>query len=408
MQEAATRAVRKGLRTLDRRARGFVPSAGRPSSRTAPSPIRVHLDEWDWPIRGGDVVRGVVLASDRSLAVVQIGEYRARVGPAEIAWTRRANVADALPAGAVAPFLIVSLTDGGRPQGSPGHPRAGAEAGGRPPRHGPAHGRGEGHGGRLRLRESKFNRATQALRQVGSAFKPIVYAAALEKARLHPRHHHRGRAHLLPQRARARCWSPHNYDYTFLGPIPLRHAIEQSRNIPAIKTLQAVGIETGIEYARKLGLTGELPPYLPIAIGAGEATLAGDDRRLRHLRQPGPAHEADVRHPHHRPRGQRHRGGAARRRTDAIRADTAYIMTSLLRGRGGARHGGPRPQAQAAHRGQDGHHQRLHRRLVHRLRALARGRGVGGLRREEGRAWAAGATAAAPPCPSGWSSGRRP
>ena len=111
---------------------------------------------------------------------------------------------------------------------------------------------------------SKFNRATQAFRQVGSAFKPIVYAAALEKRGLHARHHHRGLAHLVPRTLEqdrlvarttttARSW----------GPIPLRRAIEQSRNIPAIKTLQAVGIETGIEYARKLGLTGELPPYLP-------------------------------------------------------------------------------------------------------------------------------------------------
>src|SRR5262249_62315620 len=57
-------------------------------------------------------------------------------------------------------------------------------------------------------------------------------------------------------------WTPHNFDFKFEGPIPLRHALEDSRNIPAIKTLEVVGIKTAIDYAHKLGLTGELPPYL--------------------------------------------------------------------------------------------------------------------------------------------------
>ena len=68
-------------------------------------------------------------------------------------------------------------------------------------------------------------------------------------------------------------WSPRNYDLGYMGPITLRRAVEQSRNVPAVRALQAVGIDTGIEYAKRLGLSGELPPYLPIALGAGEATL---------------------------------------------------------------------------------------------------------------------------------------
>ena len=68
-------------------------------------------------------------------------------------------------------------------------------------------------------------------------------------------------------------WSPRNYDLKFEGAITVQRAVEQSRNVPAIKTLQAIGIDKGIEYARKFGLKGDLPPYLPIAIGAGEPTL---------------------------------------------------------------------------------------------------------------------------------------
>ena len=90
---------------------------------------------------------------------------------------------------------------------------------------------------------SKFNRATQAFRQVGSAFKPIIYAAALEKAGYTPATIIVDAPISFPDNSSV--WSPHNYDFTFWGPIPLRRAVEQSRNIPAIKTLQAVGIKTG-------------------------------------------------------------------------------------------------------------------------------------------------------------------
>ena len=310
MQEAATRAVRKGLRTPGPqgprlRALARLHPEGRASSPTR-APRRVGPADraratscaaWCWPrtarwpsCRSGSTARGWA--------------------PRTSAWTRRTRLRGAAPRAAVAPFLVVSLTDGGRSQGSPGHPRAGAEAGGRPPRHRAAHGRGEGDGGRLRLRAQQVQPRHAGLPPGGLGLQADRLRGGPGAGGLHARHHHRGRAHLLPREPGA-IWSPHNYDYTFWGPIPVRHAIEQSRNIPAIKTLQVVGIKTGIEYARKLGLTGALPPYLPLAIGAGEATPAGDDGGLRHLRQPGPAHEADVRHAHHRPRGQRRRGGAA-------------------------------------------------------------------------------------------------
>ena len=58
-------------------------------------------------------------------------------------------------------------------------------------------------------------------------------------------------------------WAPQNYDHSYLGPIPLRKAVEQSRNVPAVRTLQAVGVEAGIEYARKLGLQRRAPPVPP-------------------------------------------------------------------------------------------------------------------------------------------------
>jgi penicillin-binding protein 1A len=330
MQEAAVRAVRKGLRVLDRKARGFVkPEASVLVNGLLPEPL--HLDEWDWPIAEGDVVRGVVVASDRFSAVVQLGPYRARLGPADVAWTKRTNLAEVLPRGVVAPFLVQSLAD------NAGRKEARLLLEQEPKVEGAflamdvKTGAVKAMVGGYDFTRSKFNRATQAMRQVGSAFKPFVYAAAVEKMSWTPATVIVDAPISFPNPWNKTVWSPQNYDHRYLGPIPLRKAVEQSRNVPAVKTLQAVGVETGIQYARKLGLAGEFPPYLPIALGAGEATLqemtsayaafANQGLRMKPLLvtritdRDGNVIEDTT------PQAR-----------DAIRADTAFIVTTLLRG----------------------------------------------------------------------------
>jgi penicillin-binding protein 1A len=179
--------------------------------------------------------------------------------------------------------------------------------------------------------KSKFNRATQAMRQVGSAFKPIVYSAALETLGWTPATILVDSPLSFPNPWNGTVWSPQNYDGAYLGPIPLRKAIEQSRNIPAVRTLQAVGVEKGIEYARKLGLAGELPPYLPIALGAGEATLTEMTAAFATFANQGLRMK-----PYLIERITDRDGNVIEqglpRATDALRADTAFILTSLLRG----------------------------------------------------------------------------
>jgi penicillin-binding protein 1A len=330
MQRAAVTALRRGLRLLDRRARGFVrPTASVLKDGAFPDPV--HLDEWDWPMAEGDVVRGVVLASDRTLALVQIGDYRARVGPSEIAWTRQRSVSEVLPRGAVAPFLLQSLGEAG------GKKEARVLLEQEPKVEGAAlalevkTGAVKAMVGGYDFEQSKFNRATQAWRQVGSAFKPIIYSAALEKMGWTPATLIVDAPISFPNPWNKTVWAPRNYDGRYLGPIPVRKAIEQSRNVPAVKTLQALGVETGIEYARKLGLGGELPPYLPIALGAGEATLTEMTAAFATFANQGlrmkPTLITRI----------TDRDGNIIEETrpqakDAIRADTAYIMTSLLRG----------------------------------------------------------------------------
>ncbi len=116
---------------------------------------------------------------------------------------------------------------------------------------------------------SKFNRATQALRQVGSSFKPYVYTAVIDQG---------GSpddtivdAPVTFQTASG-PYSPHNYDNKFEGTISLRRALAQSRNIPALKLADRIGIKTVIEYAHRFGITSNIPAYLPVALGSAEIT----------------------------------------------------------------------------------------------------------------------------------------
>jgi len=118
---------------------------------------------------------------------------------------------------------------------------------------------------------SQYNRATQAERQVGSSFKPYVYTAALESGMKPsdivvdaPTSFHTPNG----------WYTPHNYEPDYRGPMTLTQAFAESRNIPALKLADKVGIKTVIETARRFGVTSPLPAFLPVAIGAADLTLA--------------------------------------------------------------------------------------------------------------------------------------
>ena len=116
--------------------------------------------------------------------------------------------------------------------------------------------------------DSKFNRATQALRQPGSTFKPIVYSAAIQNGRS-PATMIADSAITLPQ-VSGQTWSPQNYDGKFEGPITLRRALYMSRNLPAIRTGMELGEQTVIDMAKRFGLSTTIPPYPSIHIGSAD------------------------------------------------------------------------------------------------------------------------------------------
>ena len=116
--------------------------------------------------------------------------------------------------------------------------------------------------------DSKFNRATQALRQPGSTFKPIVYAAAVQNGRP-PTYIVDDSPISVPQSGGGN-WTPQNYDGKFEGLMYMRRGLYQSRNIVAIKVGMELGPSTVTEMARRFGLTTPIPPYPSIYIGAAD------------------------------------------------------------------------------------------------------------------------------------------
>ncbi len=115
--------------------------------------------------------------------------------------------------------------------------------------------------------KSQFNRAIQARRQPGSAFKPIIYAAALDKGYT-PASMIVDSAIVFEDKAHDFTWKPHNYEERFFGPTLFRKALIKSHNIPTIKILRDIGVDYVISYAEKLGITSPLSRNLSIALGS--------------------------------------------------------------------------------------------------------------------------------------------
>ena len=124
--------------------------------------------------------------------------------------------------------------------------------------------------GGVDYRQSQFKRAIQAYRQPGSAFKPFVYYAAFATGRYTPASSVADTPVSYPDGYR--YYSPKNYDGSFMGNIPIRTALEMSRNVPAVKLGQAVGVNQIIELCRTLGISSPMQPVTSLPLGAVDLT----------------------------------------------------------------------------------------------------------------------------------------
>jgi penicillin-binding protein 1A len=264
LQRAANRAVLDGLAAYERR-HGWKDHLDNVLKEKVTLTSYQHPD-WDDEPEVDGYVHSLVLATTPGAATVKFGRYTAPLLQTDVAWTKR-KLADILKPGDVVYVKVLSLGADGKARvsleqdsGTQGALLAIDNATGAI----------KAMVGGRDFEESKFNRATQALRQVGSSFKPYVYTAAIDQGA-------RPDDVVLDApvtfETASGPYTPHNYDEKFEGAITLRRALAQSRNIPALKIADGLGIKTVIDYAHRFGITSNMPPYLPVALGAAEVTL---------------------------------------------------------------------------------------------------------------------------------------
>ncbi len=331
LQEIANAAIDRGLRRLDKRRAGFR-APRRNVLAEGHTLTRFTTDRWKLPVLEGDIVPAVVLdvegaGLERGAARIRIGDQEALLTRPGFAWTRRSEASRLFKRGDLIEVEVTKM--------------AGAEitqvALEQPPLVEGALLAIDNRTGQVRamvggfsFARSKFNRATQARRQMGSAFKPIVFTAAVDRG-FTPVSVFIDEPVSYDVGPNQPPYEPRNYDRQYEGPVTLRRALEQSRNIPAVKAMHELGVRQVMTYAERFGFPADMPAYLSSALGAAEATLldvtsaysAFPNQGMRMLpysivtvsdREGNLLQE-------NRP--------AAR---EAVRADTAFVMTNLLRG----------------------------------------------------------------------------
>ncbi|NJD68399.1 MAG: PBP1A family penicillin-binding protein [candidate division NC10 bacterium] len=267
-QRAAEAALIEGLREIDK-ARGF--RAPRPRSptvtitdRTAPTYLIP---------KAGETLRATVTKVLPKAITVQIGGYHGEIALDKIRWLNTSQPHQQLQVGMEVKAQILSVNKKTKTLNL--NLEQDPEMEGAFLAIDPRDGGVKAMIGGYDFERSKFNRALQARRQPGSAFKPLVYAAAFDRG-LTPStiiNDTPVRYPILVDGKRT-DWSPDNYDRKFRGPTTLRYGLEHSVNVVAVKLIEQLGVDPVIELARTLGIESPLRREYALALGVSEVTLS--------------------------------------------------------------------------------------------------------------------------------------
>ena len=223
--------------------------------------------DWIQPITKDSYVHGVVTAVEPKRVTVKLGMQIAVLTPEDWAWTQFAEADSFLRNGDLVYLKIEGPGAGGtwkaaleQDTGAQGALMAVDNASGEVVAM---------VGGRD-FALSQFNRATQAKRQVGSSFKPYVYTTAIE-AGAKPTDMIFDGPTTFPTPSGP--YTPHNYEGNYMGSMSLLYAFADSRNIPALKLAYHAGIRKVIDTAHRFGITSDIPPFLPVALGSADISL---------------------------------------------------------------------------------------------------------------------------------------
>jgi penicillin-binding protein 1A len=326
LQDVANKTIEHGLRRYDKRHGYRKPK--RNVVQEGHSIDGFRDERWIRPIAVGDIVPAVVVTAPKTgPARIRVGRYHVDMPREGYTWTRRTSAADLFKPGDLIEVAITKIDDASGTASASLEQTPIAEG---------ALVAIDNHTGQIKamvggwnFNRSKFNRAVQAYRQLGSTFKPIVYTTAIDRG-------YTPTSILIDEpvsypAGNGQIYSPHNYDHKFEGAITLRRALEDSRNVPAIKMMDALGPKNVLAYAKKFGFEEDFPPYLPIALGAGDATLLEVTSAYTVFPNQGVRMK-----PYFVGKVQDRDGNLLEENrsepVDVIRADTAYVMTNLLRG----------------------------------------------------------------------------
>jgi penicillin-binding protein 1A len=282
LQEIADRELRRGLEDYDRNhgwrgpiARLSLPKgAGVDTWRQALTEVAVPPGLGSWRL-------AVVLGVDGKGANIGVADGTVgRIEFVDLRWARRwrkgqtlgpavRRPSDVLAVGDVVAVEALAAEGGGRPTWAL---RQIPDVDGAIVAIDPHTGRVLAMSGGYTPKRTEFNRATQALRQPGSSFKPFVYLAALESG-FTPTTIVLDAPISLPQGPGLPMWTPDNYSGRFYGPTTMRVGLEKSRNVMTVRLALKTGMDNVVDVAKRFGVVDTMPPHLAYALGAGETTL---------------------------------------------------------------------------------------------------------------------------------------
>jgi penicillin-binding protein 1A len=264
-QKHAEKAVDTQLRAIDKH------TGWRPIERNllAEGKTKIEdfwLDSWSSnPAEEGEVDEAIVLSVDKASASVKVKKLTGTITSKDIAWTKAKTLDKLLRVGDVTEVRVNKLgADKVSFQGSlEQEPSVQAAFLAIVPQTGQI----KAMVGGSSFRRSEFNRTTQALRQAGSAIKPLLYAAALDNG-------FTAATRIIDEPTKfvdkwsGKAWEPPNYDRKFKGAVTLRIGLEESRNVVTAKVVESISPQVCVDYCRKFGLSTPIYPYMSIALGS--------------------------------------------------------------------------------------------------------------------------------------------
>ncbi len=271
LQKYAESALRNGLRDIENQKKGWRAVKENLIAQKKANLESEWLDSWENQLlEPGEVYDAIVLQVSRTEAAVRVKDVMGKMTNKDIGWTKSSSLESLIKRGDIIQAKVISVDEATK--------EATVSLSQDPIRNGgfmaidPQSGQIKAMVGGYSFRKNKYNRATQAPRQTGSAIKPFLYTAAIENG-FTPATLIVDEPTTFIDRWNGEPWSPRNYDRMYKGAVTVRTGLEESRNVVTAWLLYRISPQVGVDYCRRFGITSPLYPYLSLSLGSFEVTL---------------------------------------------------------------------------------------------------------------------------------------